>query len=139
MFGTRADADILARYEVRPLKPALFRGMCWRCPRCGEGKLFCSYLKVVKACPHRGEDLSHQRADDSPTYITMLIICHIADFMIHILMTDTDLSSLTVGGIVVATVLPLPFLILPSAKGFLVAMQWAEHMHGFGKSSAPQG
>lgn len=135
MTGTQLDHN---GYEMRPLKPALFRGMRWRCPKCGEGKLFSSYLKVVKACPHCGEDLSHQRADDGPAYITMLIICHIAGTMIHILMTRTDLSSLWTVGIVLCTVLPLTLLILPSAKGFLVAMQWAKHMHGFGRSSAPQ-
>ncbi|SED65931.1 hypothetical protein [Rhodobacter sp. 24-YEA-8] len=68
----------------------------------------------------------------------MLIICHIARFMVQILMTDTNLSSLAVATIVLATVLPITFLILPSAKCFPVAMQWAKNMHDFVKSSAPQ-
>ena len=38
--------------------------------------MFRAYLKVVDACPVCGEDLSHQRADDAPAYMTMLIVGH---------------------------------------------------------------
>lgn len=118
---------------VRALKPALFRGLRWRCPACGEGKLFTSYLKVVKNCPCCGEDFSHQRADDGPAYITMLIVCHIAGFLVHSLFLSTNLSPFGLAAVVAVVVIPLSLAILPCAKGFLVAMQWAKQMHGFGK------
>ena len=49
------------------------RGFACRCPHCGEGKLFRAWLKPVETCPVCGEDLSHQRADDFPPYITMVL------------------------------------------------------------------
>lgn len=128
-----------AEPEERPTRQAIMRGLKCRCPACGEGKLFSSYLKVVKACPHCGEDLSHQRADDGPAYVTMLIVCHIAGFMIHGLFSWTNLSSGWVAAIVCGTVIPLCLVMLPSVKGFFVGLQWAKYMHGFGRSSAPQG
>ncbi len=36
-----------------------------------------SYLKVRDTCPVCGEALSHQRADDGPAYLTILIVGHL--------------------------------------------------------------
>ena len=62
--------------QPRPLGLAARRGLAGRCPHCGEGRLYRAYLKVVDACPVCGEDLSPQRADDAPAYVTMLIVGH---------------------------------------------------------------
>ena len=40
----------------RPLRTAITRGFLGRCPACGRGQLFRSYLKVVNACKICGED-----------------------------------------------------------------------------------
>ncbi len=61
----------------RPLRTAIARGFFGRCPACGRGKLFRSYLKVVNTCKICGEDMSHQRADDAPAYLTLLIVAHV--------------------------------------------------------------
>ena len=41
----------------RPLRTAITRGFFGRCPACGRGQLFRSYLKVVNACKICGEDI----------------------------------------------------------------------------------
>ena len=62
---------------------AIRKGLRGRCPNCGEGKMFRSYLKVNDACPHCGEELFHQRADDAPPYMTIFVVGHIiGTFMI---------------------------------------------------------
>ena len=38
--------------------------------------MFRAYLKVADDCPVCGEELIHQRADDAPAYLTMLIVGH---------------------------------------------------------------
>ena len=43
-----------------------------------------SYLKVRDTCPVCREDLSHQRADDGPAYLTILIVGHIMAPALHI-------------------------------------------------------
>ena len=56
---------------------ALSRGLRGRCPHCGEGRLFRTYLKVNPACPACGVDLAQYPADDGPAYFTILIIGHL--------------------------------------------------------------
>ncbi|MBL8903397.1 MAG: DUF983 domain-containing protein, partial [Rhizobiales bacterium] len=44
---------------------AMWRGGLGKCPACGRGALFRKFMKVSDACPHCGEALHHQRADDA--------------------------------------------------------------------------
>lgn len=59
--------------DDRPLGPAVMRGLRCKCPACGAAPLLRGFLKVRDTCPACGEDLSHQRADDGPAYLTMLV------------------------------------------------------------------
>ena len=61
----------------RPVKPAMLRGWRCRCPNCGTGPMLRGYLKVRDTCPVCGEDFHHQRADDGPAYLTILIVGHL--------------------------------------------------------------
>ena len=117
----------------RPLAAAMRRGFLGRCPRCGEGKLFRAYLKVADACPVCGEDLHHQRADDAPPYLTMLVVGH---FIVAGIVAFEEFAPqwpIWVGilgwmGLTLAASL----ILLPRIKGALVGYQWALRMHGFG-------
>ena len=71
------DAMIADAYAERPLWPAMRNGWKRRCPSCGTGPLLRSYLKVRDSCPVCGEELHHQRADDGPAYLTILIVGHL--------------------------------------------------------------
>lgn len=61
----------------RNLKQAMLRGAMRHCPACGKGRLFDGYLTVRDCCAECGEDLSHQRADDGPAYLTILLVSHL--------------------------------------------------------------
>ncbi len=56
---------------------AVWNGMRLRCPHCGHGHLFRSFLKVADTCDVCGEELFHHRADDFPPYISIFITGHI--------------------------------------------------------------
>lgn len=116
---------------IRPWKRSVWRGFCKHCPACGKGTLFQSYVTVNNECPHCGEDLHHQRADDAPPYFTMFVVGHIVvplmlvaekvwhpELWVHYLLW-----------------LPLTLLLsawlLPRLKGGIVGLQWALRMHGF--------
>jgi uncharacterized protein (DUF983 family) len=119
--------------ERRDVGLALRRGLRGRCPRCGEGPLFRAYLKVADVCPHCGEDFSHQRADDAPPYLTMLIVGHF--IVAGILVADDlwpDAPMLWSGVFWAALTVVASLLLLPRVKGALVGYQWALRMHGFG-------
>lgn len=117
----------------RPLGEAIRRGIFGRCPACGRGPLFHSYLKLHRACKVCGEDLSHARADDAPAYLTMLVVCHVVGG--GVLFSEdtwprTPLMLTALFWLTVAMVASL--LILPRMKGAVVGQQWALFMHGFG-------
>ncbi|MDM7459127.1 MAG: DUF983 domain-containing protein [Paracoccus sp. (in: a-proteobacteria)] len=118
--------------QDRPTWLAMRRGAVGRCPACGEGRMFTSYLKVADHCPSCGEALHHQQADDGPAYLTILIVSHLgapillASYVAWRPDTLTLLLSFGIGAIV------LSLLMLPFIKGGMVGLQWARRMHGFG-------
>ena len=122
---------------VRPLWPAVRNGLRHRCPACGAGSLFSSYLKVAPHCDQCGEALHHQRADDGPAYLTILIVCHVVGFLIHPMSSGTDLSPGVVSLILCGLAVPLSLILLPRMKGVMVGIQWAKRMHGFGTVAQP--
>jgi len=115
----------------RPLAPAIGRGLMGRCPACGRGRLFRSYLKLVNTCKICGEDLSHARADDAPAYLTLLVVCHIVGA--GVLLSDNSwLPPLLCALFWLTVTIVASLLILPRMKGAVVGQQWALCMHGFG-------
>ena len=63
--------------EDRPFGQSVRRGFMRRCPNCGQGHMFNGYLTVADSCDHCGEDLSPQKADDGPAWLTMIIVGHL--------------------------------------------------------------
>lgn len=118
--------------EERPARPAIFRGWRGRCPACGEGRILQSYLKVRPACPACGEDLSHQRADDGPAYLTILVVGHVMAPVLLWVYPAFRPSPLVLIAIFSTGTILLSLALLPRFKGALVGLQWAKRMHGFG-------
>ena len=118
--------------EDRPVKQAMLRGALGRCPACGKGRLFSGYLSVKSACPDCGEELHHQRADDGPAYLTILLVSHLgAPLLLAVyMMYRPSAISMLIGFGLGAVVLSL--LLLPRIKGAFIGFQWARRMHGFG-------
>ena len=117
----------------RAVGTSVLRGFMERCPNCGKGRLFRAYLKVVDSCPVCGEDLHHQRADDAPPYVTMLIVGHIVVAGVVAAEEVWPTAPIWLGLIVwIWLTLVLSLLLLPRVKGALVGYQWALRMHGFG-------
>ncbi|MDF1607091.1 DUF983 domain-containing protein [Hoeflea sp. YIM 152468] len=116
----------------RETSRAVKRGLLGRCPQCGDGKLFKSYLKPADECAVCGEELYHQRADDFPPYLAIFIVGHIvvAGFM----MADSwlILESWQHLMIWIPISIVLCLSILPPLKGAVIGLQWALRMHGFG-------
>lgn len=115
----------------RDWKPAILRGLRLRCPKCGEGKLLRSYLKVKDSCDCCGLELHHNRADDGPAYLTILLVGHVLGFVLHIVYTSLRPDPLTLALIMSAVTITASLWLLPRMKGLVVAYQWAKRMHGF--------
>jgi uncharacterized protein (DUF983 family) len=115
----------------RPLKSAIWNGLRLRCPNCGKGKLLYKYLKVHDSCSECGQELFHQRADDGPAYLTILLVGHILAFVLHIVYTALRPDPLTLALVLSAVMVAGSLFLLPRMKGLVVAYQWAKRMHGF--------
>lgn len=118
--------------DDRPVGPALKRG--WRrcCPNCGAGPMMRGYLTVRDSCPVCGEALHHQRADDGPAYLTILIVGHVMGPALLYAFVTWRPDPLTLFSIFAVVTVAASLFLLPRLKGALVALQWARRMHGFG-------
>ncbi len=116
---------------VRAWRQAIGRGLHGKCPACGQGRLFGKYLKPVANCAACGEDYTHQRADDFPPYIVIILLGHIlAPIAVFVEMTYRPpmWTYMTFGS---ALIVLLALLLLQPVKGGVIAHQWALRMHGF--------
>lgn len=117
--------------ETRPTGPALLNGARLKCPSCGEGPLLHHYLKPHHACSACGQDLSHQRADDGPAYLTILIVGHIMGFALHVIYSTFRPEPLALALILSSIALTASLVLLPRLKGMIIAYQWAKRLNGF--------
>jgi len=122
--------------QERPLGRSIMRGISCRCPACGSGRLFKAWLKPVDQCAACGEDLHHQRSDDLPPYISIMVLGHVAvgGFLM------TDLILMVPMWVHFAIWVPITILValltIQPIKGGVIGLQWALRMHGF--SSEPE-
>lgn len=124
--------DDFAPHPPRPLWTSIVRGWRGRCPNCGEGGVFDGFLAVAPSCTHCGEDLSHQRADDLPAYLNILIVGHVVIGFMLIVMQYELMGMWTTMAVTIALCLIAAFWLMRPLKGMVVGMQWALRMHGFG-------
>lgn len=116
----------------RPIGQAMLRGLRCRCPKCGDGPVLHHYLKVHPTCSSCGEDLSHQRADDGPAYLTILIVGHLMAPLLLAVYTMYRPEPWVTILVFSSGCVALSLALLPRLKGMIVAIQWARRMHGFG-------
>lgn len=110
---------------------AMARGARFRCPRCGEGHLFRKFLKPVDRCRACAQDWTHQRADDFPAYVAVLITGHLLAPVMILLGVKTELSVTALEAILIPSAIALMLATLQPAKGAIIAMQWWFGLHGF--------
>jgi len=106
------------------------RGLCGRCPKCGNAPLFRRYLKQVENCASCGEAFGHIRADDGPAWLTIVIVGHIlAPILLNVVPNSTwpDWVSMLVWP---SFAVLLAVLMLPRAKGLFIASIWRMNCSG---------
>jgi uncharacterized protein (DUF983 family) len=106
----------------QPFSRTMLRGFACRCPQCGQGKLFTSYLKPVRECAACGEYLGHIRADDGPAWATILLVGHIlAPFLLGIL-PNSPWPDWMLMATIVPVALTLTLVLLPRMKGVFIGI-----------------
>jgi uncharacterized protein (DUF983 family) len=110
---------------------ALWRGFRSRCPACGQGRMFGTFLKVNDACPACGEELHHHRADDFPSYLVIVIVGHIVVPLVLAVETHFAPPYWVHWTLWLPLTLGLTLGLLQPVKGAVVAAQWLLGLHGF--------
>ncbi len=129
MTETRLDTPF------RAVKPAMWNGWRRKCPSCGNGPLLSGYLNVRDACQVCREELHHQRADDGPAYLTILIVGHLMAPLLLIVFEAWRPEPLVLFTIFAIGTVALSLYLLPRLKGAMIGLQWAKRMHGFADSA----
>ncbi|MAI48568.1 MAG: DUF983 domain-containing protein [Hyphomicrobiaceae bacterium TMED74] len=115
----------------------MWRGTLHRCPNCGRGEMYTSYLKVADSCSECGQELHHHRADDAPPYFTIFVVGHIILAGVLALEQAYAPAAWVHAAIWVPATLVMSLAMLPRVKGMLVGLQWAMKMHGFEEADTP--
>lgn len=132
METTRFGNDVEDQAPQRKVGEAMLRGLRCRCPNCGEGAMFKSYLRTVENCSVCNEELSHHRADDLPAYLTVVVVGHVVVAAFMAVETVGNLALWQHLAIWIPLTVLLTLLLLNPVKGAVVGLQWAIRMHGFG-------
>ncbi|MGE3711728.1 MAG: DUF983 domain-containing protein [Hyphomicrobiaceae bacterium] len=121
----------------RNVLAAMLAGWSCRCPACGGGRLYRSYLKVLDNCPACGTALHHHRADDAPPYFTMFVVGHVLIGGVLSLEKAVQPAIWVHMALWIPLTILMSLWLLPRIKGVLIGQQWALRMHGFGDGPDP--
>jgi len=71
MTDPQPSVPVTGQEKFRWIMHCGWRGLC---PRCGIGKMFRSWLKIVDTCDHCGLDYRFAAPDDGPAFFSLCII-----------------------------------------------------------------
>ena len=105
-------------------KTSAFYALLGRCPCCGQGKLFRSFLKQVEACSACGEKFGAIRADDAAPWLTIILVGHIFLPLVLVFVATSTLPVWASAVLWSVVLVVLSLLILPRAKALFIAILW---------------
>lgn len=111
--------------SASPMLVGLARGVRHRCPECGEGHLYRSYLKVEPICESCGHALGSYPADDGPAYFTILLVGHLVVAPLLFFPWIWEASPWIVAPLTLIPLAALTLLLLPRVKGAVIGALWA--------------
>ncbi|RED53411.1 DUF983 domain-containing protein [Aestuariispira insulae] len=124
------EETAMQELEKRPLFKSIFRGLCQKCPNCGEGKIYRRYLKATDSCAVCGETLSHIRTDDFGPWLTIIILSHFVFPTIILLETYWTPPWWQTALVMLGMACALVPMILPFSKGAILGLMWALRIRG---------
>jgi uncharacterized protein (DUF983 family) len=129
-MGLDASGEIAYLWGVSTPVSSTSACLRGRCPRCGEGDIFASWLQFAPACRACGLDLSRHDTGDGAAYLTICVVGGL------ITVLATALEILVAPPYWLHAVLWLPMVILGSilflhyGKAWLLAASYRHHRLG---------
>ena len=113
----------MARYYP-PLSP-MQTGFAGKCPRCGQGRLFASFLKLAPRCEQCGLDYAKADAGDGPAVFMIFIAGFVAVAVLFVTGFVLDWPAGIALLLAVVSLVGLIGLLMQPLKGLMVAQQYA--------------
>jgi uncharacterized protein (DUF983 family) len=107
-----------------PKLPPHKTGMRGKCPQCGEGALFQSWLTVANSCTICGLNFSFADAGDGAAWFVLLFACVFGVGSILGVEVAYAPAWWVHALIAIPVLILVPVLLLRPVKGWLVAQQW---------------
>jgi uncharacterized protein (DUF983 family) len=105
--------------------PAIWRGIKCRCPRCGKGWLFHHYIEQVDHCANCAEKLDGYKVGLFLPLVVITVMVHILGFVMLEMELNGRGNPLTYIYVLVPLSIIIPLAILPSSKGAIIGLFWA--------------
>lgn len=99
-------------------------GLAGRCPRCGQGALFSTFLGVRDSCEACGLDYSSSDAGDGPAVFVIFIVGFVAVLIAFVTRFSWGLPILGAFAISSFAAIGLTLLLLRPLKATLIALQF---------------
>jgi uncharacterized protein (DUF983 family) len=112
---------------------AIAAGLRGRCPRCGKGRLFRSYLRLAPACAACGADFSMADVGDGATVFVILIVGALTVPAAFVAQFGFHWPPLASAALAIGLAVALTLVLLPAVKGVLFTLQWV-HKAGEGRA-----
>lgn len=109
-----------------------FRG---RCPRCGEGRLYSGFLKIADGCGFCGLKYGFENVGDGAVPFLILIIGAIGVGLGAWILLAFDTEVWVPILVTVPVVILLVLILMPRAKGILIALQYVNSASDSGTGS----
>lgn len=114
---------------MRDFSPILSGWQC-RCPECGEGEIFQTYLGFRTECGTCQADFSIADAGDGPAFFVMFVVGMIIVPLSLIFEIMFTLPMWLHMAVWIPAIIVLSILLLRPFKGVLFAIQWKTKAHG---------
>ena len=114
----------------------IWRAFLGRCPNCGDGRLFRTYLNQVDRCAACGEAFGHIRADDAPPWLTILVVGHLVVPTMLLVESVAPWPLCASSAIWPLVTVALALVLLPRCKGVFLAIIWATNAPGAERSAS---
>jgi uncharacterized protein (DUF983 family) len=112
---------------VADVGAAIRAGVLGRCPKCGKGRLYASYLRLADKCGACGADFSMADSGDGAIVFVILVVGALAVPFVLVLQLAFGLPLWFVALSGLVFVAGLSLVLLPVFKGVLFTLQW---VHG---------
>ena len=110
-------------YALAMIPTPFLAALRMRCPQCGQGDLFQSYLKLRDRCRACGADFRAADAGDGPAVFVVLVVGAIATPLLFILQIAGAPTWVAIA-VTLAAAIALCLALLPLFKATLFALQW---------------